>query len=517
MKKSIVTSLVLILASFLWMTGCTGNKGDASSTESGPDTSKGPKKAFVAGLSTETNMFAPFPTDLSDFEREEGKRGGITSLFNQAAEQRGWNIVSGLIAGAPPAGVTTRSTYETLKGEILAGLKSALPVDMVVLALHGAMVAQGYDDCEGDFLQSIRNIVGKDVPIGAGLDPHAHLSETMVNAADILVFYKEWPHIDAANTYKTAFNLTADCAEGKIKPHIAIWDCRMIAVYHTLEEPTKGLIDDMKAAEGKDGIISVSLIHGFPYGDVPDMGTKFLVITDNLPEKGAELAEQFGRRLFAMRGKTGARQTLQLEESFPIMAKSKEVPVIVADIADMPGGGSPGDSTFFLKGMLDHGIDNSVIAGLWDPGAVAIALKLDVGDKLMMRIGGKTGPMSGDPLDLEVEVLFKSEDWKMTQDSGEERSYGAIAVVRVKGIDILLTKKRFPVYDYRLLEQLNLDPRNKRVIVVKSMNNFYAGFEPIMGSVLYVWSPGLWIPVVERQFKRIKRPKWPFDENPFEN
>jgi len=476
----------------------------------------GQKKAFVAGLSTETNLFCPFPTDLSDFEREDFEGVDLPALIAQIAAKRGWTVDTGLMANAAPAGITTRSAYETLKGKILSGLRSALPVDMVVLILHGAMVAQGYDDCEGDLLQSVRDIVGEDIPVGAGLDPHAHLSETMVDAADILVFFKEWPHIDALETYSKAFNLTADRADGKIKPRMAVWDCRMIADYHTLEEPTKSVVDDMKAAEGKDGVISVSFIHGFSDADVPDMGSKMLVITDNQPEKAAKLAEQFGRRFFALRGKTGAKNLLGLEEGLKAIAKEKRFPCIVADYSDMPYGGAPGDATFFLKGLLDLGIENSIIAGLWDPGAVAISLKCDVGDKLMMRIGGKTGPMSGDPLDLEVEVRHKSEDFKMTKDSREESSWGALAVVRSKGIDILLTKKRFPVYDWRMLEQMNLDPKNKRVIVVKSANNFYAGFEPIMGSVLYVLSPGLCRLPGERPMMRIKRPKWPFDENPFE-
>jgi len=420
-----------------------------------------------------------------------------------------------LMANAAPGGITTRSAYETLKGEILSDLKAAMPVDMVVLILHGAMVAQGYDDCEGDILQSVREIVGGDIPVGAGLDPHAHLSELMVEAADILVFFKEWPHIDAMETYTRAFQLTADCAEGKIEPTMAVWDCRMIANYHTLEEPTKSVVDDMKAAEGKDGVVSVSFIHGFSDADVPDMGSKMLVITDNQPEKAAELAEHFGRRFFALRGKTGARNLLGLEEGLKLIAQEKKLPCIVADYSDMPYGGAPGDSTFFLQGLIDHGIDNSIIAGIWDPMAVAIALKCDVGDELKMRIGGKTGPMSGDPVDLEVEILYKSKNFKMTEDSGEERAYGALAVVRSRSIDILLTDKRFPVYDWRVLEQMNLDPRNKRVIVVKSANNFYAGFEPIMGSVHYVLSPGLCRPSTERPMTRIKRPMWPFDENPF--
>jgi len=514
MKRFFIIGLIVILGTCFGMTGCGGDGQKGSSTTSDDAASpKGQKKAFVAGISTETNLFCPFPTDLSDFQKT---REGFPQ-FTQNAKERGWDVAYGLIASAMPAGITTRSAYETLKAELLSDLKSAMPVDMVVLILHGAMVAQGYDDCEGDLLQSCREIVGPDVPVGAGLDPHAHLSELMVEAADILVFYKEWPHIDAYDTYVEAFNLTANVVAGKIDPHISVWDCRMVANYHTLEEPTKSVVDDMKAAEGKDDIISVSFNHGFPDADVPDMGSKMLVITDNQPEKGAKLAEEFGRRFFALRGKTGAKHLLELEEGLKVIAKQAEFPCIVADYSDMPGGGAPGDATFFLKGLLDLGIDNSIIAALWDPGAVAIALKCDLGDKLEMRIGGKTGPISGDPLDLDVEVIFKSEDFKMTEDEGGESPYGALAVVRTKGIDILLTKKRFPVYDWRLLEQMNLDPQNKKFIVVKSANNFYAGFEPIMGSVVYVLSPGLCRLPGERPLKRINRPMWPFDENPFAN
>ncbi|MBN1221725.1 MAG: M81 family metallopeptidase [Candidatus Aminicenantes bacterium] len=515
MKRFLILSLVLIIGICLNTAACGGKGGTDSSEVKDSNSPAGRKKAFVAGLSTETNLYCPFPTDLSDFEREDFEGMDLSKTIARIADKRGWAFDLGLIANAAPAGITTRSAYETQKEEILSALRSALPVDMVVLILHGAMVAQGYDDCEGDLLQSVRDIVGDDIPIGAGLDPHAHLSDTMVEAADILVFYKEWPHIDALETYTKAFDLTADCAEGKIKPTMAVWDCRMIANYHTLEEPTKSVVDDMKNAEGKDGVISVSFIHGFSDADVPDMGSKMLVVTDNQPEKAAELAEQFGRRFFALRGKTGARNLMELEEGLKAITEEQKFPCIVADYSDMPYGGAPGDATFFLKGLLDLEIDNSILAALWDPMAVDIALKCDVGDRLPMRIGGKTGPMSGDPIDLEVEVLLKSEDFKMTEDSGEESSYGALAVVRSRGIDIVLTKRRFPVYDWRMLEQMELDPKNKRVIVVKSANNFYAGFEAIMGSVIYVLSPGLCRLPGERPMTRIERPKWPFDENPF--
>ena len=474
-------------------------------------------KAFVAGLSAENHTGAPFYTSLADFEDDQEWQ----NLYRGAAERRGWDIATGKFLGAAPANRVLRPAYETIKAELLADLKAAMPVDMVVLGLHGAMAAQGYDDVEGDLMQEIREIVGADVPIGAGMDAHAHLSQAMLDVADIMVFYKEWPHIDSEDTYIKSFDLTADVVEGKItKPHMAMWDTRMIDLYHTLKDPVKPLVDDMKAAEGKDGVVSVNFIHGFPQGDVPAMGTKILVITDDQPETGAALAEQFGKRLFAMRGKT-AVPPLNLQAGLDAMVQSTNRPVVVADYSDMPFGGAPGDATFILAGLIDRGVENVIIAGLWDPMTVYTVSDLAIGDRLRVRIGGKTGPMSGDPLDLHVEVRYVGKDmWlkdghSMVAAEGEGTPVGTIAVVRAHGIDIVLVEKRYPIYGYKVLEALGLEPSKSRVIVVKSANNFYDGYVDIAGDVLYVMSPGLIGPTRDQQLENIERPKWPFDEDPF--
>ena len=147
-------------------------------------------RVFSATLATETNTFAPMPTGLAGFKErgyyKAGQHPDHMSFFagplwaaRQRGKAQGWTLIEGMVAGAQPSGTTTRAAYEALRDELLADLKAALPVDMVLLGLHGAMVADGYDDCEGDLLQRVRAIVGPKVVVGAELDPHNHLSEAM--------------------------------------------------------------------------------------------------------------------------------------------------------------------------------------------------------------------------------------------------------------------------------------------------------------------------------------------------
>ena len=165
------------------------------------------RRLFTACLGTETNSFSPIPTGLGLFGRtmlvRDGRFDARPNLFalplqlwRERARARGWTVIEGLAAFAAPAGDTTRATYEALRAEILAGLRGALPVDAVMLNLHGAMIADGYPDAEGDLLAAVRATVGPAVPIVAELDLHCHLTRLKVDSADALVIFKEYPHID---------------------------------------------------------------------------------------------------------------------------------------------------------------------------------------------------------------------------------------------------------------------------------------------------------------------------------
>src|SRR5688500_6666795 len=189
-------------------------------------------RVFIAGLGTETNMFVPFPTGRRGYEEFGVFRGAATKhpvrsatsplhVWRRMAEQRGHEVSEGLMTFAAPSGTTVRSVYEGYRDEIIEGIRAALPLDMVLLNMHGAMVADGYDDCEGDLLACTRAIVGPKTVIGGELDLHCHISQLMIDSADVLITYKEYPHIDHAERAAEVFTICADAAAGKIKPVMA--------------------------------------------------------------------------------------------------------------------------------------------------------------------------------------------------------------------------------------------------------------------------------------------------------
>jgi microcystin degradation protein MlrC len=476
-------------------------------------------KVFTAALVTETNTFVPIPTGREDFDLSEppdesGIFGPGFGIVRDAAQSRGYEMVRSIGAFAMPSGPTARTVYEELRDRILSDLRAAMPVEAVTLALHGAMVADGYDDCEGDTLTRVREIVGSQIPIGVSLDPHAHLSETMAEMADVMVFYKEWPHVDIVESIRAAAHLTIDVAEGRYTPHIAVYDCRMIQHMNTFDEPMKSIVAEVRAMEGTDGVLNISFVHGYSRGDVADMGSKVVVTTNDRREKGAALAEQLGRRLFELRGTLG-RTYLNLEEGLDAMERTETFPLVVADAADMPGGGAPGDATFLLRGLIERGITDVAAVYQWDPMAVAVAMKAGAGARLPLRIGGKSGPTAGDPLDVEVEVLRTFDNLVVRLEDREEE-VGPVAVVRTHGIDIALETKRTVAWDWAHFEACGVDPRNRRHLIVKSSNNHYAGYLEIAGDYVFVSAPGACnMRVTDYEFKHLQRPKWPLDDEPF--
>ena len=475
-------------------------------------------KLFTAGVATESNTFAPMPTGLDDYTifrgaPPEDRPTSFTQPFlvwRRLAAERGFSVVGSLGASAPPAGPTVRHVWEGFRDEILADLRRAMPVDAVLLNLHGAMVADGYDDCEGDILARVRADRGPAVPVGAELDPHCHVTPLMVEQATVLVLYKEFPHTDFAERADDLFRLVVDAALGRTRPHMALWDCRMIGSYFTTLQPMKGFVDDVKAREGKDGVLSISPVHGFPYGDVPGNGTKMLVITDARPAEGARLARELGLRWIALRGRTHPPM-LTVAQAVEQARRAPGRPVVAADVADNPGGGFPGDSTVVLRALVELGVTDCAFATIWDPIAVTFARAAGPGARLRMRIGGKAGILSGDPLDLDVTVAAVTDDLYQRY-AGVGNSLGPAARVTAGGLDIILASRRNQVRSPDVFRGLGLDPLATKLLVVKSTNHFRAEFEKIAAEILYVAPPDVFSGV---PFTRIPRPKWPLDPDVF--
>lgn len=386
-------------------------------------------RIFTASFATETNTFSPVPTDRASFEMafyagpgEHPETPTLCSapmvVLRRRAREEGFELIEGTATWAEPGGLLQQRAYEELRDEILGQLQAALPVDAVILGLHGAMVAQGYDDCEGDLLERIRAIVGPDVLIASELDPHSHLTRKRVENSNILAAFLEFPHTDFYERGEHVVDLALRTLRGEIKPVISTFDCRMIGVFPTSREPMRSFVDRIQALQGKNNILSISLIHGFMAGDVPELGTQVMVVTDNDAPRGEALAESLGMEIFGMRGRTAMPMLdteAGLDKAVALAAKKTGKPVVVADVWDNPGGGVAGDGTLILRRIIERGIDNVAVATIWDPIAVTFCLAAGEGARIQLRFGGKAGPDGGAPLDARVEVVKADQNGMSTR------------------------------------------------------------------------------------------------------
>lgn len=481
-------------------------------------------RVFTACLATETNTFSPIPTALASFADCHLVRGGVPDdaalfaaplvVFRRMARARGFTLIEGLSTFAEPAGPTTRAAYEALRDELLAELRQALPVDMVLLSLHGAMVADGYDDCDGDLLARVRALVGPAAAVGAELDPHCHLSAAMVASATALVCFKHYPHVDFVDRAAELFTIVADAAAGRTRPCMAVFDCRMIGGYHTTAEPMRSYVAHLCDREREPGVLSLSVAHSFPWGDVPDAGTKLLAVCDGDPALAERLARELGQRLYALRGQT-LRAPLGLHAGLDRALACPEGPVVIGDVSDNTGGGAPGDATFMLAELLRRNVTGAALACFYDPVAVQLASSAGVGATLDLRVGGKLGPMSGDPVDLRatVRAILPA----MTQRWGDScNPLGDVVRIEAAGLDLVLSDRRVQVFTPDVFEQLGVPPRQRRLLIVKSSQHYRASFAPIAAEILDVAAPGAILPdFAALPLRRIQRPKWPFDPDPF--
>ena len=459
-------------------------------------------KLFIAHLATETNTFAAAPTGLGGFEeigifhgdasaREPDGAGAFMHYLRTLAEGEGHTVTESLCTLAQPAGRTVRHVYEALRDEILADLRAAMPVDAVQLLLHGAMAAEGIDDCEGDLLAHVRAITGPGVAIGAELDLHCHFTERMRASSDILIAFKEYPHIDTDARGEELYRLLVDTAAGRLRPVTAVFDCKMVGLWHTTREPMRSFVARMQAVEREPGVLSVSLGHGFPWGDVLEAGARLWVVTDNDPARAQALAEQLGREFWALRERVEP-EACDIDEALAIAADTPgQGPVILADVADNPGGGAAGDSTFILRRLVERGVRGAVVGALWDLGAVHICKSAGVGAELQLRVGGKSGPASGAPLDLRVRVRAVVDHHSQGALGTRERLGAGVWLEVVDAdIHIALCSIRTQTYGTDAFTGLGITLQDKALVVVKSTQHFHAAFSPLARRVLYVTTPG---------------------------
>lgn len=483
-------------------------------------------RMFVASLATETNTFSPLPVDRGAFERAfyapPGTHPETPTLCSapvvaarRRAKAEGITLVEGTAAWAEPAGLVSRRGYESLRDEILAQLAAAMPVDIALFGLHGAMVADGYDDTEGDLLTRARAIVGPKAIIGAEYDMHCHLTEGRVAAADISILFKEFPHTDFLARAEELVDIAIRAARGEIKPVSALFDCRTLDhAFMTSHPKGRAFADRIMAMEGRDGVLSISLAHGFTPADVADVGNKVLVHTDGDAAKAQALAAQIGREFIAF-GRSGVSPHVKPEDVVTVATRTAGQPVVFADRWDNPGGGVPGDGTIMIEKLLEHPDIPAAAGVLWDPVAVELCRAAGIGAPLWLRIGGKATPISGRPVDAHVTVRAVTDDLVIPFEQSRV-SMGPAAAVSIGSLDIVLATGRAQTFSPEAFTNLGVDLAGKKVVVVKSSNHFHAAFSKIAAAIHHLDCGGPFPPDVRKiPYTKLRRPISPLDPNPW--
>ena len=486
---------------------------------------------FVAGLSHETSASSPIPTTRRSFEsfdyyrpvegRPDEHCRTLTGYgsFVRCAEKAGLDIYASTYTWAQPSARTVRKDYESLRDEILQDLKSCDDVAMVLYFLHGSQMAQGYDDCEGDLLARTREVVGDDCFVGALLDLHTNVSTTMLESASALVACRNYPHTDFDERAEHLFDVGCDVIGGKSNPVSHFLRVPMFGMFYTTQPLMFGANEAAENLQQHPGVLSVSLTHGFTWSNTPDTGAGVVVVTDGENVVVDDAMNDLARLFFEARSEsTSLRQSIgeildEIEQSSPAPA---DKPFVIADCCDNPGGGAGCDSTFILDEILNRKLSGFTIGLLWDPLAVEFASDAGVGATLDIRIGGKTGPSAGNPLDVSGTVLGIY-DGLSQHGLGFDHPMGRCVALDVAGNTVVLNTVRGQVFSPTCFTDCGVVLSTQRGVVVKSTQHFYDQFYSIAKKIFYCETPGsLSLSPDPEKVDRIRRPIWPLDDIAFD-
>ena len=480
----------------------------------------------VGSIFTECNHLGGTPLQLADFERGELTRGDALlatthgTLGGALATLRGSGatVLPTLAASTCPGGPLTADCYTVLKGELLARLIDALPVDGVLLALHGSATAENAPDLEGDLLTTVRELVGPQIPVVATLDLHAHVTPAMVTQATALVAWETYPHRDAYGTGARGSRLLLATVAGKCRPTMALAKVPVItAALHGGTDGPGPFVDVMRFAkwhEGLPGVLSTSVFLVHPYLDLPDMGSGGLVVTDHDAVLARRIALDVARLYWTRRHELEPR-VYRPDEAVALGRQLAGGPVLLVETADCCGGGAAGDSVASLKALLAAGEETTAIVPVVDPAAASLCHTAGLRGQVTVHLGHQVDPHWGTPVCV-TGVVNHLCDGRFQYVGGifdgQVGDMGPTAVLRVGAIDILVTSRGTYDWNGEQLQRVGLDPRSVKFLVVKNPMNFNMAFRPFAAGVFILDTPGP-TPASVRNvaFQRLRGPWYPRD------
>jgi microcystin degradation protein MlrC len=485
-------------------------------------------------MKQESNTFCLQKTGIDDFKcyyyllGEELNRLLQTENevkgFARAAQERGAILHPTMYAGAVSSGRVTREALDELKRTLMAQLDGLPPCDGMLFAMHGAWTAEDEDDADGEILTAIRDKLGGSIPLVVTFDSHANVTRHMVEQVDGLVGFRTFPHIDFAETGYRAARLLFSIIDRGITPSIGFAKVPMITPaenQQTYRGPMHELWQEALAVEQRDPALVVSLFAVQPWLDVSEMGFSAVVVGDN-PAATEQEARRLGEIMWRKRKEFDV-QLYSVTEILKLMEQRRsgtDSPIVVSDSADSPGAGSPGDSNYVLRQLLQYGAEQrfDCLLCMVDASASAIAANTPVGSRIALTVGHTLSPDMGEPLDIEGVVTVAKLSGKFRFVGGSaanmEANMGCCAVIAIGKISLLLMEYPTLTGDPAMYRSVGLEPMKADLVLVKSANQFRAEFERLTERIYILDTPGASTAnLLGLPFVNVPRPMYPFDDN----
>ncbi len=487
----------------------------------------------VGGISHETSSFSKVRTTLAHFESGFGLFRGseiirrftganiCTGGFIDGAKDCGFEVVPLLWGFAYPSGLIVREDYESLKREFLDRLRQAGseggPIDGVLLDLHGAMVVEGIDDGDGDFIEAVRNFMGSQTPVIVTFDLHGNHTQRRVDAATAIIGFDTYPHIDMSERGREAAELMVRTIRGEVRPVMSL--CQIPLFWNTPTQvtahpPMNEVMQRVHDLEARSGILSVTLATGFPWSDVPDVGASVIVVADESEALAKSTAEELASWVWENRERW-YHPPMSVRNAIREGEQLGRFPIVLADHADNTGGGSPGDSTEILRTFIELELTDALILYIVDPEVAQQAHTAGVGQRITVEMGGKSDPIQGPPVSMNVEVMAISKG-DFTYDgpmyAGLTGNMGCSAWLKQDGVSVVVVTAHEQPLGPAFAKTLGIDCRLMKYIAVKSAAHFRASFEPFAGTIFNVDAQAIHTHDFKRLFYRKRtRPMFPVE------
>jgi microcystin degradation protein MlrC len=464
----------------------------------------------TAGFQHESNTFSSVPASLDQWQRagilEDAasiraeyatSQSTLAGFFAAAQEDPEVDLVPLFFTRLMPMGAITPEATAALFDRIIAALRDHGPWDAVLLPLHGAAVSTSWPDADGELVRRVRHAVGPRVPIGVALDMHANIAPLLVANADIVTVYQTNPHVDAYAQALHCARLTVRTARGRIRPTSALEMPPLlvnILCQGTNDAPMKDLLQLADAQARRAGVLSVSVVEGYPYADVAEMGMSFLAITDNDPALARDVARQLALAAWQMRAALN-RGATAIDAALLRAQAAPAGPVVLFDVGDNVGGGSPGDSTHILHAARRLGVAD-LLQAVCDPAVVHMAQDAGVGGRIRALVGGKSDHMHGEPFAIEAIVTALSdgryEETGPTHGGFRFFNDGPSCALRTTdGYLLVVTSRSAGSASLQQFRTLGIEPLEVKIIVAKGVHSPRPAMEPIATELIWVATPGV--------------------------